>query len=93
MNIKLHIERLILDGLPIERQQQGALQTAVGEELTRLLSIGGLRSELISGRAVRSISAGEIQVTDQVASGRLGAQIAQAVHSGIGPAQQEPKPK
>ena len=92
MNIELHIERLILDGLTIEPLDRGELQATVGEELTRLLSSGGLRSDLLSARAVRSISAGEIEVTNQMAPARLGNQIAQAVHSGIGPSQQEPKP-
>ena len=38
MNINLHIERLILDGLPITRQQGPHVQAAVEAELTRLLS-------------------------------------------------------
>ena len=83
MNIELHIQQLILDGLTIEPVNRRVLQAAVGEELTRLLSSGGLRSDLLASRAVRSISAGEFQITNQMAPARLGNQIAQAVHSCI----------
>jgi hypothetical protein len=83
MNIELHIERLILDGLQVEPRNRAALQAAVEAELTRLLTAGGLRAELLSGGAVRSLGAGEIQVTNQTSAAHLGNHIAQAVHSGI----------
>ena len=41
-NIHLHIERLILDGLPIERAQGPHVQAAVEAELSRLLTENGL---------------------------------------------------
>ena len=41
-NIHLHIERLILDGLPIERAQGPHVQAAVEAELARLLTENGL---------------------------------------------------
>jgi hypothetical protein len=43
-----------------------------------------LRAELLSGAPVRSLRAGEIQVTNQTPPSRLGSQIARAVHGGIG---------
>jgi len=84
MNIELHIERLILDGLQVEPRDRSPLLAAVQVELTRLLAAGGLRSELLSGGALRSIGAGEIQVTNQIDPLQLGNQIAQAVHGGVG---------
>ena len=41
MNINLHIERLILDGLPIEPRQRAQVQAAVEAELARLLRPAG----------------------------------------------------
>jgi hypothetical protein len=84
MNIELHIERLILDGLPVSPRDRTQLQAAVEGELTRLLATGGLRSELLSGGAMRSLGAGEFQVTNNMSAMNLGNQIAHAVHSGVG---------
>jgi hypothetical protein len=84
MNIELHIERLVFDGLPVDPRDRPHLQAAVEAELTRLLMVGGLRSELLSGGAMRSLSAEEIHLTNQTTGAQLGNQIAQAVHGGIG---------
>jgi hypothetical protein len=85
VNIELHIERLILDGLQVEPRNRAHLQAALEAELTRLLTVDGLRSELLSGGAVRSLSAGEIHVENPMSAAHLGSHIAQAVHGGIGP--------
>jgi hypothetical protein len=84
LNIELHIERLILNGLSVERQNRAQFQAAVESELTRLLTLGGLRHELLTGGAVRSLGAGEIFVSHQMDVSRLGSHIAQAVHTEIG---------
>ena len=84
MNIELHIERLILDGLAVEPNSHTELQSAVEAELTRLLAASGLSPEWLSGGAMRSLKAGEIQVTNQMDAAHLGNQIAQALHGGIG---------
>jgi hypothetical protein len=84
MKINLHIERLILDGLPVERRQGAAIQTAVESELARLLLAGGLNSELLSGGALPSLRASAIQLTNETGAPHLGAQIAESVYGGIG---------
>jgi hypothetical protein len=84
MNIELHIERLILDGLQVERGERGDLQASVEAEFSRLLTSGGLRSELLSGARMRSLSAGEIQLTNHTSPAHLGTDIAKAVHAGVG---------
>ncbi|HBB87631.1 MAG TPA: hypothetical protein DC047_08465 [Blastocatellia bacterium] len=84
MNIELHIERMVLDGLQVAPRDRAHLQAAVENELARLLAAGGLRSELLSGGAMRSLGAGEIQVTNNMSPLRLGNRIAQAVHGGVG---------
>ena len=85
MNIELHIEQLILDGLQVEQGHRGELHAAVKAEMTRLLGIDGLRAELLRGGALRSLAAEEIHVTDQTTAALLGNHIAQAVHGGTGP--------
>ena len=41
MNIQLHIERLVLDGLPLTRREGALVQAAVETELARLNLTGG----------------------------------------------------
>lgn len=84
MNIELHIERLIFDGLRVEQRHRAQIQAAIESELTRLLTTGGLSAELATGGAVRSLGAGEIDLTNPLGAAHLGNQIARAVHVGIG---------
>jgi hypothetical protein len=82
-DIHLYIDRLILDGLPVERNQASHVQAAVETELTRLLGENGLAANLHSGGAVPSTCANEIQLTSGSNPYQLGAQIAQSVYNGI----------
>ena len=84
MNINLHIERLILDGLPIGSLQGPLVQAAVEKELGRLLSAGGLHASLQSGIAVPSVRAGAVSLNGGNNPKQIGQQIARAVYGGIG---------
>ena len=83
MNIKLHIERLILDGVNIAPSQRHLLQASVETELTRLLTDRGLSPSLAQGPAVPRLSTGGIQLTGNNPT-QIGQQIAQSVYGGIG---------
>jgi hypothetical protein len=83
-NIHIHIERLILDGLPISHSQRPLLQAAVEAELVRLLSADGLAPNLQAGGALPSVPVRSIQLTSEGNSRLLGQQVAQAVYGGIG---------
>lgn len=84
MNIELHIERLILDGVAVEPGRSGALRAALEAELTRLLSAGGLSPDLAGGVALPRVSAGAVQLGGEVEPAELGRQIAGSVYGGIG---------
>ena len=85
MNINVHIERLILDGLPVARHQAPLIQTAVEAELARLLVADGLGATLKSGGgATPSVNAPGIQFASESSPAELGEQIARAVYGGIG---------
>jgi hypothetical protein len=77
---------MVLDGLYVAPRDRAHLQAAVEAELVRLLAADGLRSELLSGGAMRSLGAGEINVTNNMSPLHLGNHIAQAVHGGVGAA-------
>lgn len=84
MNINLHIERLVLDGVNIEPQQRPLLQQAVQIELTRLLATGGLSRDFAGGLAVPRISSPSISLAADNHPAQLGRQIARSVYGGIG---------
>lgn len=83
MKIHLHIERLILEGLPMERLQGGIVQGAVVDELSSLLASGGLSPELRGG-AVPAVNGGNIALERHVKPAHVGKEIARAVYGGIG---------
>jgi hypothetical protein len=84
MKINIHIECLILDGLPIERRDREAVQTAIEAELSRLLNVEGSSSGLLSGGATPTARGGSIQLASECNPTGLGTQIAQAVFRGLG---------
>jgi hypothetical protein len=84
MNIQVHIERVVLDNLPIERHQGVRVQAAIQAELTRLLTENGVPPNLLRGGAVPHARGGTIQVASADPPARLGQQIGQAVYGGIG---------
>jgi hypothetical protein len=84
MNIHLHIERLILDGLPLGAGQGALMQVAIEAELTRLLAEGGIASGLRSDGTVPNVGAKAMQLTAQSSPAQMGQQIAQSVYAGIG---------
>ncbi len=84
MNINVHIEQLILDGLPVSHEQQPLLQAAVEAELARLLAADGLSASLLGGGTLSHVPAATINLTSEGVPGQLGQQIAQAVYGGIG---------
>jgi hypothetical protein len=84
MRIVLDIERLILDGLPLEKRHGLKVQAAVEKELTSLLAARGLDHEWQSGRAVPRVHASGFQLANENSPNRLGQQIARSIYSGIG---------
>lgn len=83
MNINLHIERLVLDGFNIPTVQHHLLQSTVATELTRMLTEGGLSTNLAEGVALPRIAASEIQLNGSNNPPQIGHQIAQSVYGGI----------
>ncbi|HEX3184542.1 MAG TPA: hypothetical protein VHQ94_07085 [Pyrinomonadaceae bacterium] len=83
MNINLHIERLVLEGLPLSRAQGPLVQRAVELELARLFAGTGMGPAFTSGGTVPRASGGAMQFAREATPGQLGTQIAQSVHEGL----------
>ena len=82
MNINLHIERLVLDGINIAPGQRDLLQASVTTELTQLLNNASLTGNLVEGVSLPRLSTSSIQLTSNKPM-ELGQQIAQSVYGGI----------
>lgn len=84
MKISLHIETLVLDGVPLGRGQQPRLQAAVIEALTQRLSHGDLASQLVASGGQAVVQAAPIRVSARPDARLLGTQIASSIHAGLG---------
>lgn len=81
MKINLHIERLVLEGLPLERAHGPQVQDAVQRELRWLLGANGVAPEL---RGAMPYARGtELSYSQESTPRQLGTQIAQSVHGGL----------
>ena len=84
MKIHVHIERLILDGLPIGPSGGSRVQAAVEAELARLLTEGNIAQAWPSGGAVPTVPAAPIQLPVGARPAEIGGQVARSVYGGIG---------
>ncbi len=83
MNINLNIERLVLDGVPLNRFEAEQMKGAVEAELGQLLSEGALAPHLLNGGSFPKLNVGSLEgALNQPQN--LGQQIAQVVYSGLG---------
>ena len=83
MNINLHIERLILDGLPLEQRDGAQVWDAIAAELTQALTSGGVANNLAHGGALAWLALNAVQV-DAPRPKTIGEQIARSIYGGIG---------
>lgn len=82
-NIMVHIDRLVLDGLPISKAQAPALQAAVEAELARLLRSQGIADEFRSGATLAKIRTDTMTFSGASGPVGIGRQIARTLHAGI----------
>ncbi|NOZ51801.1 MAG: hypothetical protein GXP08_01465 [Gammaproteobacteria bacterium] len=83
MNINLHIERLVLDGVLVEPQQRAELKAVVESELRQQLVSQGISSTMQSNNNHQSVRAGSISIENIHKPVSLGQQIGNAVYRGI----------
>jgi hypothetical protein len=88
MNVELHIERLVLDGVELGAGDLPHLHRSVVDALTELLRARGLAPALAGGASVARIFANDMRLArhDSAARGldELGSQIAGSIYGGIG---------
>jgi hypothetical protein len=85
MNIIVHIERLVLDGVALPPAGRPLLKAAVEAELASLLAAGAPGRHGWSSAAVPRLAARPVALPPDGAPGRLGTAIARAVHTAVQP--------
>ena len=93
MNIKVHIERLILEGMPLHGHDGPRVRAAVTAELQRLIGAHGISDQLRQSGAVPQMRAGALRLARENSPAKLGQGIAGAVHEGIGNAKKGAGPQ
>ncbi len=83
MNITIHIERLVLEGVPMDYGQREALQAAIEEELVKRLSTTKLAPGLLAGGALAYLRGGDMQLSSDMQPPQMGQHIAQAIVEGL----------
>jgi hypothetical protein len=81
MNIKLHIEELVLHGFA--SKDQNAMSDAIQGELTRLLNEGGLSHSLKQQEQIARLDGGTFQRARESKPETVGGQVAQGVYQAI----------
>lgn len=81
MTVRIHIERLVLDGLPLTSAQGPAVQAAMEAELGRLIQSRGIGEQ--SGGAVPRVTAPAVRLGRETPT-RTGERIAASVYRGLG---------
>lgn len=84
MEIRVHIERLILEGIELPPGGLAAFQAAVESELGRLLQVSEVAPGLSSGGAVPEVGASSLHLTGLETPAQLGEKVAGALFTGIG---------
>jgi hypothetical protein len=83
MNIVLHIDRIVMDGLPVSRAQLPALRAAMEGELVRLL--GTATAQKLGGsRSVERLAAPAFSYGPELRPAQIGRQVARSVHGSLG---------
>jgi hypothetical protein len=79
--IHLHIDRLVVEGLPVDWRQGGTLRAAVENELARLFRRDGFVRA--SSHAEADITGGMMRFEADASPRAIGCEIAQQVHTAI----------
>ena len=83
MNVRLHIDRLVLDGIAVPEAARPELREAVERELARLIGEGGVSASFETGTAWPAVDGGDIRIDRGASADDLGTRIAGALYGGL----------
>jgi len=83
MNIHLHIERLVLEGLKVDSADARILSQSLGTKLTELLETGGHPETWQIGSALSRVRGGEFRMATGIGPRQLSSEIARVVDNSL----------
>lgn len=83
MTVRLHIERLVVEGLELSAAEGTRLEAAIAEELSARFAAGGEADW--SGFSVPALSPLAIATAPREGASAIGRQVAAALHGGLKP--------
>ncbi len=83
MNIDIHIERLLLDGIDATPRQLSVLKSSFESHLAHLLAKEGIGTQLQQIREIKTIYTDPISSAQHSDFFLLGERIARSVHGGL----------
>ena len=84
VGIEVHIDHLVIEGLPVGPDQADLIRAAIEGELARLLASGGPPTGLTRGGTRPEARGGAISYGTDDTPATLGTRIGRAIHGGIG---------
>lgn len=84
MNINLHIERLIVDDLPLGEGSERQLRAGLEQELSRLFTAEGLPDSLRGGGARPRMAGAPLSLSPGTTALGLGQGVAQSIYRSLG---------
>jgi hypothetical protein len=82
-SLRVRIDRLVLDRLPLPRTEQRRVHDAVVAELELLWGAGALRPEFRQEVSMPMLRLGDIEIGDGTSPERVGRRIAHALYRGF----------
>jgi len=83
MKINLHIERVVLEGLPVRRLDAGRFRESLQAEVAGLFAAGAWPDAFANGAAMPHLHAADIRLQQGEQPIALAQRLARAVHSAI----------
>ena len=79
MNIKLHVDRVVMEAGTLAAKDAAPFRAALSRELRRLLAAGGVPQAWRGGGALAEAPAGALTLAPATAPAQLGAQVARSI--------------
>ena len=84
MTLRVHIDRLVLDGFAFSAPDTAHLDSALRLELASRLAASGVADEFRTGGSVDALRPSHVSLPEKPSAAQSGRAIARAIHRGIG---------
>ncbi|HWW61531.1 MAG TPA: hypothetical protein VN181_09200 [Thermoanaerobaculia bacterium] len=84
MTVRLHIDRLVLDGIALAHRDRAIFVAAIEAELGQLVAARGIAPALTNGVALPSVAAPDVTLAPGAKPSQMGTAVAASIYRGVG---------